>query len=175
MQSDYNKIIDGNTYATLQNIFSSFGEQIDKETFKEEVESSGKEKDLTDIGYHFLKSIKYISSQDLKDHMGPMLARVIKRNDNGTINVVPLQQKSEEEGWTEVPNPTIFQYLERGDTVILGFAKTSQKSNCWVEMVVIDSYEDFKKKTIFKHFDNLENIKENLNFLIEWLLIIKYG
>lgn len=172
MQSGCKQIIDEKTYTILQDLLSNCGEQINKEEFKQEIENSNEKKDLTSISYHFLKSIKHIASQDIKDYMGPMLAKVKKNNKNGTINVVPLHQKSDTEIWTEVYNPTIFQYLEEGDTVILGFAKTSQKSNCWVEMVIIDNAEDFRKKTIFRHIDELEKIKENIQFLEKWLSII---
>lgn len=175
MQSGYNQNMNEKTYSILESILSSCGDQINRDQFKKEIENLNDEKDLVNISKHFVKSIKYITSQDVKDHMGPMMARVKRVNDNGTIDVVPLQQKKDDECWTEVPNPTLFQYLESGDVVILGFAKTSQKSNCWVEMVVLDNFQDFKNKTIFKHLDKLSKIQENIDFLNEWLNIIKYG
>ena len=155
------------TTSFLREILSDLGEPISKEEFIEELNKFDENK-IYEISKLFNNHVRNITHNKINDCKTYIVAMVSIINSNGTINVVRPFDTDLKNNWTEIPNPTIFRYLEEGDEVILGCTKRGQKSNCWVEFANIKP-ELISKKTILKDINKIFDINKNVILLEKWM------
>ena len=154
----------------LKELLSDLGEPISKEEFVEELNKFDENK-IYEINKKFYNHVRKITHKKISDCKNYIIVKVSKMNDNGTINVVKPFDIDLKNNWTEIPNPTIFRYLEEGDEVVLGCTKREQKSNCWVEFANI-SPDEILEKTILKDINKIFDINDNVILLEKWMKII---
>ena len=134
------------------------------------VEILGEEnEEIKQIATQLNNQIRTISNDEFKRIAAPITMRVVSVNSDGTINVnKPTDKTSKDHCWTRIPNPTIFQYLEAGDEVLLGYYEGVQKSNCWVMFAKV-SNKEMNKKSVYKDIDKLYTINDNTKILKRWM------
>ena len=164
-----NKNIADTTTEEILNSLLSLGYQ-EKEEGDFIVEILGEEnEEIKEIANQLNGQIRTISNNELKKIASPITMRVASVNDDGSINVnKPTDKHSIDNCWTSIPNPTIFQYLEVGDEVMLGYYEGEQKSNCWVMFAKVSNTE-MDKKSIYKDINKLYTINDNTNILKRWM------
>lgn len=125
--------------------------------------------EIKEIAMQLNNQIRDISTNEFKRIAAPITMTIVSKNSDGSINVnKPTDKTSKSNCWTSIPNPTIFQYLEAGDEVMLGYYEGEQKSNCWVMFAKVSSTE-MNKKSIYKDIDKMYTINNNSKLLKEWL------
>lgn len=176
MQSDYlnnNSVFDDTKFEKmdvkeiLKDILGQFGTSISKEDFKKELENINKI-DVNKIGELLKDHIETIINDGMVEIKQYIFTEVVKTNKNGTIDVKKPKDIDLDYSWTEIPNPTIFRYLKKGDRVLLGCSKRNQKSSCWVEFADISSKE-ISQKTILKDINKIFDLSSNIDLLQYWI------
>lgn len=125
--------------------------------------------EIKEIAMQLNNQIRDISTNEFKRIAAPITMRVVSVNSDGSINVnKPTDKTSKSNCWTSIPNPTIFQYLESGDEVLLGYYEGEQKSNCWVMFAKIANGE-MNKKSVYKDINKMYKINDNSKLLRGWL------
>ena len=125
--------------------------------------------EIKEIAMQLNNQIRDISTNEFKRIAAPITMRVVSVNSDGSINVnKPTDKTSKSNCWTNIPNPTIFQYLESGDEVLLGYYEGEQKSNCWVMFAKVSNGE-MNKKSVYKDIDKMYKINDNSKLLRGWL------
>jgi len=155
------------TLTVLKKILEGLGTPIKKEDFKKELESYNQSK-INELGNVFNEHTKKITRSKINDCVVYISAKVKKTNSDGTIDVFKPHEDGDLNCWENIPNPTIYRYLDEGDEVVLGCTKRSQKSNCWVEFAKLNQ-EDFQKKTIFYDINKIFDINDNILLLEKWI------
>lgn len=166
--SKFDKI---DTLSVLENVLNSFGTPVTREDFKKELNDYNELK-INEVSKIMNNHVKNITKDEIEDCHTNIIAKVIKTNKNGTIDVIKPYDTDANNSWTNIPNPTIYRYLENGDEVVLSYYKKKQKSNCWVEFIKL-SETDFEKKTIFKDINKIFDISDNILLLKKWIEKIK--
>ena len=167
-QNPQNQIIDQTTEEILNSLLTLGYQEKGEGDFI--VEVLGQETDeIKEIANQLNSQIRNISSSEFKKVASPIIMQVVSVNSDGTINVnKPSDKQSKNNCWTSIPNPTIFQYLEAGDEVMLGYYEGEQKSNCWV-MFAKMSGDDINKKSVYKDIEKLYTISDNTELLKKWM------
>lgn len=151
----------------LKQIITSFGTPVNKNDFKKELENINRI-NVDKIGDLLKEHIEKIINDETKEVKQYIFTEVIKTNSNGTIDVKKPEDMDFNHSWTEIPNPTIFKYLEQGDRVLLGCSQKNQKSNCWVAFADISSNQ-MNKKTILKDINKIFDLSSNIELLRYWI------
>lgn len=170
MQLDYFKEEQFNNMELLEilkEIISSFGTPVSKNDFKKELENI-KKINTDKIAQLLNEHIEKIITNEAKEIKQYIFAEVIKINSNGTIDVKKTEDIDFNHSWTEIPNPTIFKYLEKGDRVLIGCSKRNQKSSCWVEFADILPSQ-INQKTILKDINKIFDLSSNIELLKYWI------
>ena len=132
---------------------------------------------IKEIANQLNGQIRNISSDEIKRIASPITMKITSINSDGTINVnKPSENNNQEHCWTHIPNPTIFQHLDIGDEVLLGYYEGEQKSNCWVMFAKV-SGSNIEQKSIYKDINELYKIADNtelLKGLLYKIIIDKY-
>ena len=125
--------------------------------------------EIKEIAMQLNNQIRDISTNEFKRIAAPITMTIVSKNNDGSINVnKPTDKTSKGNCWTSIPNPTIFQHLEVGDEVMLGYYEGEQKSNCWVMFAKVSNTE-MDKKSIYKDINKLYTINDNTKILKRWI------
>ena len=178
MQLDYQNNINQNIVTSseetildlLKKVINGLGEPISKDDFEKQLESYDQYK-IKNTADNFVNICKGIISNNLKEMIVDIVAKVVSVNEDGTINVVKPYDTDINHSWTNIPNPTIYTNLKSGDEVLLRCIQQNQKSNMWVVSAKV-SYEDFEDRTIFSNINAIFNLNENIKLLKKWMDII---
>ena len=163
-----NQVVDKETEEILNSLLNLGYQEKGEGDFIVEVLGQETE-EIKEIANQLNGQIRSISSTEFKKIASPITMRVVSVNSDGTINVnKPSDKQSKDNCWTQIPNPTIFQYLEAGDEVMLGYYEGEQKSNCWVMFAKVSNTE-MDKKSIYKDINKLYTINNNTKILKRWM------
>ena len=153
----------------LSVLFSLGCEEVDDSEFIQEVLGENTE-EIVDVAKDLNKLIDKISNDRIKKIATPIIMEVVNVHSDYTVDLIKpndeiLPENLSSCSWTNVCNPTIFKYLEKGDRVLVGHNDESC-SSCWVMFALIpgDKYEE---KTIYKDFEKIYDINYNTNLLKE--------
>lgn len=145
--------------------------EVDDSEFIQEI--LGDETDeIMKLAKEFNERIHSIANYEVKDIATPIVMEVVSVNDDYTVNLIKhrdttIPDSLKDQPWTNIKNPTIFKYLEKGDRVLVGHNEGSI-SSCWIMFAMIDG-KDFNKKTIYRDIDKMYEINDNTLLLKEWL------
>ena len=141
------------TAKILESLVSLGYESVDSDTFVMEVLGENNE-EIKQIALNLNNQIREISMGEYKKIAAPIMMKVIAVNNDGTISINKPTDRDDNDCWTEVYNPTIFNHLEVGDEVLVGYYEGGQKSNCWI---MFAKTKDFKNRTILKDINDINN------------------
>lgn len=138
----------------LQELLDFGYETVKSDDFITEILGENTE-DIKQIAAKLNAQIREISMDEYRKVASPIRMKVTAVNNvNGTVSVNKPTDRNDSDCWTEVFNPTIFNHLEVGDEVLVGYHEGGQKSNCWI-MFAITS--DFQNKTILKDVNEIKD------------------
>ena len=158
--------------ADILKVFFELGyDEVDNSGFIQEI--LGEEtNEIIELAKEFNERIHSIANYEVKDIATPIVMEVVSVNDDFTVNLIKPQNTTipdslKDQPWTNIKNPTIFKYLEKGDKVLVGHNEGSV-SSCWVMFAMING-DDFNKKTIYRDINKMYEINDNTLILKKWL------
>lgn len=160
---------------TLEYIYKLGYEDVgDSDTF---IEIFGEDTDeIKELATMFNNNVRHISHEEVKKLGVPITMKVSGINPNNPYQVdlikpsdVDLPEYAQNQSWTNVTNHTIFNRLQVGDEVLVGYYGNGHKSNCWIMFAKLNSKEAFEDRSIMSDINKIYDVNEN-SLLIRRLL-----
>ena len=163
--ANFKTSVDQNSILDILSLLFSMGYQ---ETNAEDhvTEFLGDNTDIQTLGGQFYSEVKNIINHEVNKIANPITMTVTAINE--AKKTVSAKRADGGKEWTNIFNPTIFNHLEVGDEIVVGF-HNGQTSNAYVLFAKMQGKKDYQEKSILKDISKVKSLNENVIMLKDWM------